>query len=961
MATSFNGSLGQTNNYSSITELITQWPTAAQNQGIQLSGIAFDEVETNYTNPTVISNLTLAPNETPKSGLSYGAAAGIGVPGSYSGWFTDATKIRAEINYDPNTNQSQVLKVKWADNQEITSATIGISALLPTSGTGDQGNEAGLVKLFKDGAQVSASNFTIARLNAPATPKPIGVSSAVTFTGDSITGDFIFQIVGDSLTGFTFDELQFSAKAYDSPTAAYLATSIKNDSSDYLVRKIEYQGISVVPTSPSLFEFQQPNYTVAEGGVATINVIRTGGTAAASINYATLDGSASSAGTAADYTSAAGVLNFAAGQTTASFTVTALSDLILESAETVSLVLLGGNVGTNPSILTINDVVATTVAPTPTATSTSLFQFQQPNYTVAEGGVATINVTRTGGTAAASINYATLDGSANSAGTAADYASAAGVLNFAAGQTTASFTVTALSDLILESSPETVNLVLFGGNVSSPSLLTINDVVSTTVAPTPTATSPSLFEFQQPNYTVPEGGVATINVTRTGGTGAASINYATLDGSASSAGTAADYTLAVGALNFAAGQTTASFTVTALTDSILESPETVNLVLLGGNVGTNPSILTINDVVSTTVAPTPTATSTSLFEFQQPNYTVAEGGVATINVTRTGGTAAASINYATLDGSASSAGTAADYTSAAGLLNFAAGQTTASFTVTALTDSILESPETVNLVLLGGNVGSKPSFLTINDVVSTGTTPTQTPTPATTPAPTAVATYFFGAANYSVNEGSSAPITINRSGNVTAASAILFSTGDGSAQSTGTQKDYNSLTQGLFFAAGQTSVQVPVQTLFDSLTESAETVNLFLSGGSLASPSVAVLSIIDPSFVAPTVFSYGSSPGSINDGLSGTFTINRTGNTSVSASVDYLIATPGPGQPLNTIDYTINPSGNFSGGTVNFNAGQTSASLMIYNTPGLTGGVVGLGFGPGTNAGIPGSTTITLI
>jgi hypothetical protein len=85
-------------------------------------------------------------------------------------------------------------------------------------------------------------------------------------------------------------------------------------------------------------------------------------------------------------------------------------------------------------------------------------------------------------------------------------------------------------------------------------------------------------------------------------------------------------------------------------------------------------------------------------------------------------------------------------------------------------------------------------------------------------------------------------------------------------------------------------------------------VNLFLSGGSLASPSVAVLSIIDPTFVAPTFFFYGSSPDPITDGGSGTFTINRTGNTSVSASVDYLIAPPpGPGQPFNFIDYTINP------------------------------------------------------
>jgi hypothetical protein len=285
------------------------------------------------------------------------------------------------------------------------------------------------------------------------------------------------------------------------------------------------------------------------------------------------------------------------------------------------------------------------------------------------------------------------------------------------------------------------------------------------------------------------------------------------------------------------------------------------------------------------------------------------------------------------------------------VLNFAAGQTTASFTVTALTDSILEPPETVRLVLSGGNIDTNPSILTILDV-------------APTPTPTTVPTYFFSAANYSVNEGSTVGITINRSGNLSQPSAILFRTGDGSAQATAA--DYSSVTQGVFFAAGQTSAQVSVQTLFDSIPEPTETVNLFLSGGSLASPSLAVLSIIDPTFVAPTVFFYGSSPDPLNDGVSGTFTINRTGNTSVSASVDYLIAPPTvPGQPFNFIDYTIMPFGNFTGGTVNFNPGQTSVSLTITNLPGSSGftipGNVGLGFAPGTNAGNPGSTTITLL
>jgi hypothetical protein len=463
---------------------------------------------------------------------------------------------------------------------------------------------------------------------------------------------------------------------------------------------------------------------------------------------------------------------------------------------------------------------------------------------------------------------------------------------------------------------------------------------------------------------VAEGGVATINVTRTGGTDAASINYATLDGSASSAGTAADYTSATGLLNFAAGQTTATFTVTALIDSILESPESVNLVLFGGNVS-SPSILTINDMSSAPgTTPPPTPTSPSLFEFQQPNYTVAEGGVATINVTRTGGTGAASINYATVDGSASSAGTAADYTGAAGALNFAAGQTTASFTVSALIDSFLESPETVNLVLSGGNIGSNPSILTILDG-PTGTLPGGTTPGGTTPT-SGGNTYFFGAANYSVPEGSAASITINRSGNLSIPGAILFSTSDGSAQSTGTAADYNSVSQAVNFAAGQSSVQVPVQTLFDNLTEfNNETVGLFLSGGTLASPSLAVLSIIDNTPVAPASFYYGPSPGSVADNTSATFTINRNGNTAVAASVDYLIVPPGPGQPLNTIDYSImSPlpgSNNITGGTVNFNPGQTSVSLMINNPLGLAVGVVSLGFGPGVNVANPPSTSITLL
>jgi hypothetical protein len=280
-----------------------------------------------------------------------------------------------------------------------------------------------------------------------------------------------------------------------------------------------------------------------------------------------------------------------------------------------------------------------------------------------------------------------------------------------------------------------------------------------------------------------------------------------------------------------------------------------------------------------------------------------------------------------------------------------------------LIDSIVESPETVNLVLLGGNVGSSPSILTILD--GTTVSPTPTPTPGTTTPPTPVAnTYFFGAANYSVPEGSAASITVNRSGDLSVPGTITFSTGGGSAKSTGSEADYSSVFLTVNFAAGQSSAPVSVLTFPDAFfTEPTETVGLFLSGGSVASPSVALLRIIDTSPVPPLFFSYGSSTDPITDSGTGVVTINRTGgNPAVAASIDYVILDDG--ELLYTTDYTIiNPSGvsNSSGGTVSFGSGQTTVNLTIQNTSGLLkGGDLTFGFGTG-NIGSPPSAFITLI
>ena len=122
-------------------------------------------------------------------------------------------------------------------------------------------------------------------------------------------------------------------------------------------RLVRLQGPSSAPGGT--LEFAAGSFSVLEGaGSATIEVLRLGATAdAVSVTYATANGTAS----VADYTPASGILNFAAGQTSASFTVTVLDDAELENDETVLLSLsnpTGGAVlGSRPGavLILVND------------------------------------------------------------------------------------------------------------------------------------------------------------------------------------------------------------------------------------------------------------------------------------------------------------------------------------------------------------------------------------------------------------------------------------------------------------------------------------------------------------------------------------------------------------------------------------------------------------------------------
>jgi hypothetical protein len=143
-------------------------------------------------------------------------------------------------------------------------------------------------------------------------------------------------------------------------------------------------------------------------------------------------------------------------------------------------------------------------------------------------------------------------------------------------------------------------------------------------------------------------------------------------------------------MTFNPGETTRSFTVPIINDTLDETNETVLLFLSKATNGVlaNPSsaVLTIIDDDPPTV------------RFSSATYSVNENaGSASIGVQLSKPySQTVFVDYMTTGGTASPS---SDYVSTANTLTFAPGQTTKSFLVTIQNDSVAENSETVGLVL----------------------------------------------------------------------------------------------------------------------------------------------------------------------------------------------------------------------------------------------------------------------
>jgi len=392
------------------------------------------------------------------------------------------------------------------------------------------------------------------------------------------------------------------------------------------------------------------------------------------------------------------------------------------------------------------------------------------------------------------------------------------------------------------------------------------------------------------NASVTEGGTLVFTVTKTG-TGAASANWATANGSATAG---SDYTAASGTISFAIGETSKTISIATIDDAAVESAETLTVTLSspspGATIGsaTGTGTISDNDVVlpgfSISGAPA-----------------VTEGGTLVFTVTKNGTTTGTfSVNFATANGTAASG---SDYTATSGTLTFAPNETSKTISVVTIDDASVESPETV-LVNLSGPTGGS----TISSGQGSGTINDNDYPPPN----------FAIADAPAVTEGGTLVFTVTKTGTTNLSYSVNFATANGTAAS---GSDYTATSGTLTFAANETSKTINVNTTNDFTLESAETVLVNLSsatGGAAITRSQASGTINDDDYPPPS-FAIANAA-AVNEGGTLVFTVTKTGTTNTSYSVNFATVN---GSATAGSDYTA------TSGTLTFGVNETSKTISV--------------------------------
>lgn len=171
--------------------------------------------------------------------------------------------------------------------------------------------------------------------------------------------------------------------------------------------------------------------------------------------------------------------------------------------------------------------------------------------------------------------------------------------------------------------------------------------------------------------------------------------------------------------------------------------------------------------------------------------------------------------------------------------------------------------------------------------------------------------------NATASEGGSLTFTVTKSGTATAPVSANFATADGSAVA---GNDYNAASGTLTFAPGDTTKTITVSTIDDNINEPTESFSVVLSaatGGATINGATGTGTINDND-PAPS-FTIGNA-GPVTEGGSLSFTVTKTGATSVPVDVYFATAN---GSAIAGSDY------NAASGALTFAPSDTTKTITI--------------------------------
>ena len=481
-------------------------------------------------------------------------------------WGTNGLAVRtANSNFGSNNNDGGVFIIQSAlvSNSQPIPTGVALSADRLNGGewsgnltvnvtrTGDVSAPTTVSYITADGTATAGADYTAA-------------SGTVTFAAGELTKSFSVPIKQDNIYegGETF-----TVTLSDPTGGAVLAgvsSAVVTINDDESRPSVSINDVKVFEGNAGTTEAQFL-VSLSNASVETV-----------SVNYATGDVTAASPG---DYVAATGTVSIPPLATSALVKVNINGDMTVEPDETFRVTISGA---VNSSFINRSQATGTIA----NDDGPGRFQFSSPTYSLLEdSGSATIVVNRVDGlSGAATIDYATTGGTAIPG---SDYTPASGTLAFAEGESSKTFTVPLIPDTNNEPN-ETVNLTL--ANPTGGALLGTPSAAALTIVNDDRPT----FQLDSAVYEAGEAdGHLTLTVRRTGDpSSAVSVFYSTIDGGATEM---SDYTLTLGRLRFAPGETQKTLNVLVNDDALVEPDETFQFALFspsGAVLGT-PSQATV--------------------------------------------------------------------------------------------------------------------------------------------------------------------------------------------------------------------------------------------------------------------------------------------------------------------------------------------------------------------------------